>query len=257
MQDLTVAALQYAIAWKDKRANFATCERLIDPIKKADLIVLPEMFQTGFCFEKEELAEDKEESFTIQWMANMARRNDAVIAGSVMIREDGGVYNRLIWMNPDGSYSEYNKRHLFSMSEEPSHFKAGQQKLLEDIKGWKVCPMICYDLRFPVWIRNVEMYDLLIFVANWPQKRSAHWEKLLQARAIENQAYVIGVNRVGDDGNGVPHDGRSAIIDPLGEPLQMAVNHEAVLQHTLQKDDIRKTRRYMPFLKDADAFKLL
>lgn len=256
MQDLTIAALQYEIAWKDKQANLNTCERLLDGVLAADLIVLPEMFQTGFCFDKEALAEDEGNSQTIDWMASMAQSKQAVVTGSIMVRQGNQVFNRLIWMKPDGTYERYDKRHLFSMSDEPEHFSAGDSRLIVELKGWKICPMICYDLRFPVWIRNTSFYDLLIFVANWPEKRSAHWEKLLVARAIENQCYVVGVNRVGVDGNDKAHDGKSAIIDPMGETLKTAINKESVLMQVIQKDEIKKIRRYMPFLKDADRFSL-
>ena len=256
MQDLVVVALQYEIVWKDREANMAKCEMLLSNISGVDLIVLPEMFQTGFCFDKEALAEREEDSPTIAWMTAIAHEKQAVVTGSLMVKKGDLVYNRLIWMTASGDYQTYDKRHLFSMSDEPQHFAAGSEKLIVELKGWKICPMICYDLRFPVWIRNTEMYDLLIFVANWPEKRSEHWEKLLQARAIENQCFVIGVNRVGADGNNIPHDGRSAIINPQGNVLETALVKPAILQQALQQDEIIKTRRYMPFLKDADRFTL-
>lgn len=255
MQDLTVAGLQYNIAWKDKRANLEQVERMLEGLK-ADIIVLPEMFQTGFCFEKEELAEDLQNSETFEWMREQSQASGAVLTGSFIVNENGRYFNRLIWMQPDGNYHQYDKKHLFSMSEEPNHFAPGTNKLLVEWKGWKICPMICYDLRFPVWIRNVEHYDMALFVANWPKRRSMHWEKLLQARAIENQCYVVGVNRCGTDGNDIYHDGRSAIVNPLGEVLEEAIDESKVLLQTLSYEELKKTRRYMPFLRDADAFTL-
>jgi len=256
MQDLKVAGIQYSISWKDKEANFRLIEEELTSIGEQDLIVLPEMFQTGFCFDKEELAEDMESSKTISWMRHWAGKTRAVLTGSLIIKEGDSYFNRLIWMRPDGEYSTYDKRHLFSMSDEPKHFTAGGEKLFTELKGWKICPMVCYDLRFPVWIRNTNGYDVLIMVANWPERRSVHWEKLLQARAIENQCYVIGVNRVGDDGNGIYHDGRSAIIDTQGNVMYEAIHDQAVLKAVLTKEELTKTRRYMPFLKDADRFEI-
>lgn len=255
MQALRVAGIQYDIVWKDKEANYRRIEKELLGLE-VDVVVLPEMFQTGFCFEKELLAENLNDSPTLHWMQNQSERLQAVVTGSFIVREGEKYYNRLVWMCPDGTYQHYDKRHLFSMSEEPNHFSGGSQKLVVEWKGWKICPMVCYDLRFPVWIRNVEHYDLLLFVANWPQRRSMHWEKLLQARAIENQCFVVGVNRYGADGNGTHHDGRSAIINPLGEVLEEAVDAPKTLLQTLQYEDLTKTRRYMPFLKDADPFTL-
>lgn len=257
MQDLKVCVVQSNIRWKDKKANYVNYEKLIAQRQSdAHLYLLPEMFNTGFCFDVEELAEREDQSPGIEWLKKMAAELNAVVTASLMIREDSGVYNRLIWMRADGTYDTYDKRHLFSMSEEPDHFSAGTKKLMVDYRDWKICPMICYDLRFPVWIRNAERYDLLLFVANWPERRSMHWQKLLQARAIENQAYVVGCNRVGDDGNGVSHDGRSAVIDSSGEPLGQLNQSEGLIEKTLEKEALSKTRRYMPFLKDMDDFDL-
>jgi len=255
MQDLKIAGIQHDIVWKDKEANFDALSKILKGLD-VDLVVLPEMFQTGFCFEKEELAEHMSDSKTLKWLEAMASELQAVVTGSFIAVEDGQFYNRLAWMRPDGTYETYDKRHLFSMSDEPNHFTAGATKLIVDVNGWKVCPMICYDLRFPVWVRNSEYYDALIFVANWPQRRSMHWEKLLQARAIENQCYAIGVNRCGYDGNNIYHDGKSAIITPMGEVAQHIENEAGVLLQTIEASEIKKTRRYMPFLRDADAFEL-
>lgn len=256
MQDLKVVGIQFDIEWKSKAANFKYLESEIEKISDADLIVLPEMFQTGFCFDVEELAEDFEQSETFIWLKLQAQKSNAAIIASFMAKEDEKVFNRLVFMQPNGEFDTYDKRHLFSMSQEPKHFKAGHQKLIVEYKGWKICPMVCYDLRFPVWIRNKERYDLLVFIANWPERRSMHWDKLLQARAIENQCYVMGINRVGDDGIGIYHDGRSAIIDALGEPLESAIHDSSILNAQLQKRHLSTVREKMPFLKDADDFEL-
>lgn len=257
MSDLRIFGLQYDIVWKDKKANFKKIEALESKIEEADIVVLPEMFQTGFCFDSQELSEDFDNSYTIKWLHEQAAKTNAVWVGSAMINEGDKVYNRLIWMPPNGDFLTYDKRHLFSMSEEPGHFTAGAQKLVVEYKGWKICPMVCYDLRFPVWIRNTEAYDLLLFVANWPERRSVHWEKLLEARAIENQCYVVGINRVGNDGNGVYHDGKSAFINPMGEKMEFSIHHETILEAELIKTEIENVRSRMPFLQDADKFTLL
>ncbi|MGB0430485.1 MAG: amidohydrolase [Bacteroidia bacterium] len=256
MQNLKIAGIQFNISWKDKKTNYSYLENEISRVFDADIIVLPEMFQTGFCFDVDQLAEEFENSRTLIWLKEQAQNSGSALLGSFMAKEGDNVYNRLVFMQPNGSFDFYDKRHLFSMSAEPEYFTAGKRKLLINYKGWKICPMVCYDLRFPVWMRNKEQYDLLIFIANWPQRRSMHWEKLLQARAIENQCYVTGINRVGDDGNGVYHDGRSAIINALGEPITMAINQEETLQATLQKRHLSTIREKMPFLNDADDFKL-
>lgn len=255
MQDLRVAGIQHNIVWKNKQANFDALSKTMEGLA-VDLIVLPEMFQTGFCFDKEELAEEMAHSETLEWLKAKAAELQAVVTGSFIVKEEGYFYNRLVWMRPDGTFNTYDKRHLFSMSDEPQHFSAGTEKLVVDLNGWKVCPMICYDLRFPVWIRNKELYDLLIFVANWPQRRSTHWEKLLQARSIENQCYTLGVNRNGYDGNEIYHDGKSAMITPMGDIAQDISDKSGIVLQELQANEIKKTRRYMPFLKDADSFNL-
>lgn len=256
MQDLKVSVVQPNILWENKSGNFEQYAELLKDTQDVDLIVLPEMFQTGFCFNRN-LAERLAESETLQWMAELAQGKNSVITGSFIVEDDGKVFNRLVWMKPSGKFETYDKRHLFSMSDEPKHFSAGDTRLFTEWKGWKICPMICYDLRFPVWIRNTEFYDLLLFVANWPERRSQHWATLLKARAIENQCFVIGANRVGNDGNDIYHDGRSAIINPMGEELEGNLHDQVVLHTTLKYDEITKTRRYMPFLKDADRFELL
>jgi predicted amidohydrolase len=212
------------------------------------------MFNTGFTMNAEELAEPMGGK-TMQWMHKTAQHYDCVVTGSLIITEKGNYYNRLIWMLPDGTYKHYDKRHLFALGQEHNTYTAGKNKLIVELKGWKICPMICYDLRFPVWLRNVgQTYDLLLIVANWPERRALHWRTLIPARAVENQAYVIGVNRVGHDGNEVYHSGDSTCIDPVGNVVYYKRDEEDVYTFTIIADEVAKTRRAMPFLKDADDF---
>jgi predicted amidohydrolase len=219
--------------------------------------VLPEMFSTGFTMNAEKLAEPMEGK-TMKWMHKAAAQNKCVITGSIVIKENGKYYNRLIWMRQDGSYEQYDKRHLFALGKEDEVYTAGDKKLIVDLNGWKICPMICYDLRFPVWLRNVNSdYDLLLFVANWPERRIAHWRALLNARAIENQAYVVGVNRIGHDGNEIYHSGDSTCVDPNGNVLYHKKDEEDRYTLTVLSNEVSKTRRAMPFLKDADKFDII
>ena len=266
MQDLRIALIQTDIEWENISANLHMLERKITTItEKVDLIILPEMFSTGFCMEPEQLAEDMEGS-AIQWMKNRAQGKDCVIAGSLMLYngqgEDKKYHNRLIWMRADGSYETYDKKHLFSLSMEPKKYSAGDQRLIIDLNGWKVCPLICYDLRFPVWSRNSINenrecgYDLLLYVANWPERRSTAWKILLQARAIENQAYVVGVNRVGSEPGDIYYSGDTSAIDPLGNILCRKEKEESVAIVSLNYEELVKARRMFPFLKDADQFEI-
>ena len=202
MKDLQIAIIQTDILWEDIEGNLKKFSKLISTIDQSvDLIVLPEMFSTGFSMRSNEMAESMDGK-AVLWMKEMASSTNACITGSVIIKDMGKNYNRLIWATPNGEVSHYDKRHLFRMSKEQEHFSAGEKKLIVELKGWKICPLICYDLRFPVWARNKENYELLIYVANWPAPRKKVWETLLQARAIENISYVVGVNRIGEDGNG-------------------------------------------------------
>jgi predicted amidohydrolase len=202
------------------------------------------------------LAEDFSDSPTIAWMKEWAGKIGAHLVGSVMVRQDGAFYNRLVWVDEKGGVQYYDKRHLFSLSAEPEHFTPGKEKLVVQLNDWRICPMICYDLRFPVWIRNRENYDLLVFIANWPERRIHHWECLLKARAIENQCYVVGANRVGFDGEGVYHDGRSAVIDPWGNTLVQAAHSAHVLEQTLDLGIVERARAQLPFLRDMDRFEM-
>lgn len=256
MQPLKTALVQTSLHWEDKQANFKMLDEKLSGITTGpDIVVLPEMFSTGFSMQPEKFAE-KIDGEAVSWMQKKASQLNAVITGSLIIEENGAYYNRLIWLQPDGSMSWYDKRHLFSMAGEEKVYFPGQEKLVVEWKGWKICPLICYDLRFPVWIRNKECYDLLIFVANWPERRVQHWRKLLAARAIENECFVAGVNRVGEDGNNIYHSGSSMAINPMGEILLEAVHTETIATVTLNPEEITKMRRYMPFLKDMDDFKI-
>src|SRR5690606_6355196 len=194
---------------------------------------------------------------TTKWLFEMASSLNCVVAGSLIIEESGKYYNRLVWMFPDGKYVKYDKRHLFGMSKESEYFEPGNERILVDIKGWKICPMICYDLRFPVWSKNQNAaYDILVYTASWPDKRSAHWRALIPARAIENQAYVVGVNRVGHDGNDIYYSGGSMCISPMGDVVYYKPEDEDLYTFTIHPAELLKARENFPFLKDADHFSM-
>ena len=258
MKDLTVTVVQADLHWEDVSANLDSfTQKLNSHSVKTDLIILPEMFNTGFSMEARKLAE-RMDGRTMSWMADIADEKDAAIAGSLIIEEDGKYYNRFIWMHPGGMYQTYDKRHLFTMAGEHHHYTKGEERLKIKYKGWRISPMICYDLRFPVWSRNNGFFDLLIYVANWPDKRSYDWSTLLAARAIENQSYVIGVNRVGDDANGHHYSGHSAIIDPgWHKVLWQQVESEEIYTHTLSAEHLLTVREKLPFLPDRDDFVIL
>jgi predicted amidohydrolase len=251
---LNITLVQTEIIWEDIAANLTMLDAKLAAVSETDLIVLPEMFSTGFSMNTS-LAETMNGS-AIQWMKKIAQEKSCVVTGSLMIEEENKFYNRLIWMRPDGSLENYDKRHLFSLSEEPKHYTAGNKLLVTELKGWKFLPLICFDLRFPVWSRNVHNYDAIIYVANWPQKRSLAWKTLLQARAIENQCYVIGLNRVGNDGNGIYHSGDSAIINAEGSYLYHKSDWEDISTITLDKSAMTTTRRKFPFLDEKDFFEI-
>lgn len=237
-------------------------EEKINSIKeKTEVVVLPEMFSTGFSMKPEQLAETMEEE-TVQWMKRVAAEKKIILTGSVIIKEKENYYNRLIWMLPNGQYGVYDKRHRFAFAGEDKHYTAGTKRLIASVKGWKINLQVCYDLRFPVWARQQSQpdgpeYDILIYVANWPERRNHAWKTLLQARAIENQCYVIGVNRVGNDGNAIYHSGDSMIIDPMGEVLYHKKDEEDVFTISLDKKHLETIREKLPFLRDADAFMIL
>jgi len=259
MDNLKISLFQGYLFWENIDKNLQNISlRLSGGIReKTDLIILPEMFSTGFTMNAEPLAEQMNGK-TMLWMHKISRQFDAVVTGSIIITEGGKFYNRLIWMNPDGTYRFYDKRHLFTMAKENHIYAAGTKKLIVELKGWKILPVICYDLRFPVWLRNVDAeYDLMIVVANWPERRALHWRTLLPARAVENQSYVVGLNRVGHDGNEVYHSGDSTCIGPNGNVIYYKRDEEDVYTLSIIGSEVEKTRRTLPFLKDEDNFKII
>jgi omega-amidase len=255
MDLLKITLLQVYLFWENVDKNLQNINLRLSFIReKTDLIVLPEMFNTGFTMNAEDLAEDMDGK-TMQWMREKAAEFNAVITGTLMIKENGNFYNRLIWMNPDGTYQKYDKRHLFSLAGEEKVFTAGTEKLIVELKGWKIAPFICYDLRFPVWLRNKNNgYDLLIVLANWPEKRAQHWRALIPARAIENQSFIIALNRVGHDGNGVYYCGDTTCLNPNGNTIYYKRDEEDLYTFTINKDEVNNVRDEMPFLIDADKF---
>ena len=255
MDNLKITIFQGYLFWENIDKNLQNISLRLSGIReKTNLIILPEMFNTGFSMNALELAESVNGK-TMTWMQDTAKKFDCVITGSIIIKEDDKFFNRLIWMRPDATYDFYDKRHLFALGKEHQTYTAGIKKLIVELNGWKICPMICYDLRFPVWLRNVEpQYDLMIVVANWPERRALHWRSLIPARAIENQAYVIGVNRVGHDGNEVYHSGDSTCIDPNGNVVYYKRDEEDLYTFSINLDEVKKIRRTLPFLKDADKF---
>ena len=293
MPSLTITLIQPDLRWEDKTANLRHFEKLIDRMREqTHLIILPEMFSTGFSMRPEALAETMDGP-TVNWMKQMAARKKVILTGSLIIEENGHYFNRLIWMLPNGQYGTYDKRHRFAYAGEHEQYTAGHRRLIASVNGWKVNLLVCYDLRFPVWSRQqlqaappipaqptapdpaseithpdkstahqppisdpTPEFDLLIYVANWPERRSHAWKTLLQARAIENQAFAIGVNRVGNDGNNIFHSGDSMIVDPLGEVLYHAPKEESIFTLTLQREKLEEVRTRFPFWKDADEFSI-
>ena len=258
IQNLKITIFQAYLFWENVDKNLQNINlKLSSGVReKTDLIVLPEMFNTGFTMKAEEMAEEMNGK-TMQWLNKTAISYDCVVTGSLIIKENGNYYNRMIWMKPDGEYQYYDKHHLFSMADENKTFTAGNEQLIVELKGWKIRLAICYDLRFPVWLRNKSAaYDILLLVASWPDKRSSHWRTLIHARAVENQSYVIGVNRVGHDGNQVYHSGHSMCIDPYGNTVYYKPEDEDLYTFSINYPDLEKIRRQFPFLKDADDFDL-
>jgi len=258
MEDkLRVALIQANLVWQNAEQNRKIFLEKINQIKEqVDLIILPEMFTTGFSMQPQKIG-DTMHGETVKWMRKIASEKDTAISGSVIIFENNNFYNRFLFVHPSGEINFYDKRHLFTLAGEEKVYESGKEKLIVNFKGWKICPLVCYDLRFPVWARNVEEYDLLIYVANWPKIRIAAWDTLLKARAIENMCYTIGVNRVGIDANNYEYNGHSAAFDSLGE--QVAETHENMEEtviFTLDKNHISEIRNKLGFLNDRDTFKI-
>ena len=260
--DLRVALVQTDLHWQDKTANLALLEEKIWSLKNTcDLIVLPEMFATGFSMESALLAEPMNLQVH-KWMKQLAAQTGSVITGTVIISEGGNYYNRLLWVMPDGTTQHYDKRHLFRMANEDASFASGEQLPIFSLKGWKICPQICYDLRFPIWARNHwnsgnAAYDLLFYVASWPAARISAWDTLLPARAIENLSYCLGVNRVGIDGNQIAYTGHSAAYDFKGERLVDLGEKDQIQVVSLSRSSLEEYRSKFPAWKDADKFTLL
>lgn len=257
-KNLKVALIQSDLHWENKEANLAMFEEKIWQIEEdVDVIILPEMFNTGFSMDNRLLAEPMNLT-TFKWMKQMAAQTNALVLGSFMVKEAHKLYNRLIWMQPDGEYAIYNKRHLFRLMSEDERYEEGQDVLIKNWRGWNICPMVCYDLRFPVWSRNINLdYDLLVYIANWPVPRLNAWDTLLQARAIENLSYCIGVNRIGKDGNEVPFHGHSAAIDFKGNVISHLGQEETFKVVTLEKTPLASFRKKFPIHLDADKFQIL
>jgi len=253
MRDLKITLIQTEPVWEDIKGNIALFDEKINDIsEETELIILPEMFTTGFSMNASSLAQDINGS-SINWLQNKSRQINADIVGSIIFANNGLYFNRLLWAKPDGHLFTYDKKHLFRFAGEEKVYSAGVGNITVELNGWKIRPFICYDLRFPAWTRNIKnQYDIAIFIANWPEKRSMHWKSLLQARAIENQCYVIGVNRVGTDGNGLFYSGDSSIIDPLGKIIFHKNDKECTFTTVLSYNTLEEYKKAFPAWMDAD-----
>jgi len=257
IQKLNISLIQSNIYWKDVARNLAHFNNLISKINNTDIILLPEMFNTAYCPSENYLSETMKGT-TVKWMKRISKQKKCSIAGTLMIKEKGEIYNRLVWISKNGDIKTYDKFHLFSLTKEEKYLSKGEKRLIINENGWKICPLICYDLRFPVFSRNNIDYDLLIYLANWPTKRIEAWDTLLKARSIENQCYTIGINRIGQDINEISFSGHTKAINAFGEEIIRASNNkEEVLQIEISLNDLKLKRRQMNFLKDRDNFILL
>ena len=254
-EKLKVALVQTSLHWENPEANRTMLSHKIETIQgKADLIVLPEMFTTGFTMSPQNI-DASEGSKTISWMQDLAKKSKVAVVGSLAFQENNKNYNRLIFVHPDGQVNKYDKKHTFTFAGEDKVYTAGTERLVIDFMGFRICPLICYDLRFPVWARNTEAYDVLIYVANWPTPRIAAWDALLKARAIENMSYCIGVNRIGVDDLGYEYSGHSAVYDVLGNTMAFSQKEET-LYVELEREHITTYRNKLKFLEDQDDFSL-
>lgn len=259
---LHVSLVQTELLWENVSGNLNLLDQKLEGLTDTDLIVLPEMFSTGFTMNPKNLAESMDGRM-VQWMLGKSDEKNAVICGSAIISENGNFHNRFIAAYPDGSVKTYDKKHLFTLAEEDKPYTSGKERVLLEIKGWKILPLICYDLRFPVWARSQQAegspweYDALVYVANWPKPRINAWDTLLQARAIENQAYCIGVNRIGTDANGLEYIGHSAVYDYAGLPVINTWETDVIKSCVLSKNEMTEFREKLPFQKDGDGFELV
>jgi omega-amidase len=252
---MKISLIQTLLAWEDPEANRAAFTRMINRIGETDIIILPEMFATGFTMDPAPVAETMGGE-TVKWLKYIAAEKDCAITGSLVIKEGSKYYNRLFFVLPDGEVKTYDKRHLFTLAGEDKAYTAGVERIMVDFRGWKICPLVCYDLRFPVFARNTEAYDLLIYVANWPEPRIMAWDTLLKARAIENMSYVAGVNRIGPDINGHNYPGHSQVVDCLGATLLEPSGNEGVYTIEIDKESLEAARKKFGFLNDRDMFTL-
>lgn len=255
--ELKIIGIQAALVWENPKQNIAFFEEKIKSLENdTDLIVLPEMFTTGFTMNPEKVAE-KMTGFSVSWMQKIAKEKQTAICGSLVISDFNKFYNRFVFVHPSGEIETYNKKHSFTFAGEDKVYTSGTKKIIIEYKGWRICPLICYDLRFPVWARNTENYDLLIYIANWPVARVSAWDTLLKARAIENMSYVVGVNRTGKDANNYEYSGNSLLIDYLGKELSSLEKNElGIVTATFVKSDQDKIRKKLGFLTDKDSFKI-
>jgi len=254
MQNLTIALVQQEIVPNDPQHNLDTFATAISHLSNVDLVILPEVFTTGFCSNARNYAE-RVDGTAYQWMAEQAKKLNSVITGSLVVKVENTYFNRLVWMRPDGTYTHYDKRHLFRMAGEHERYAGGNDRVLVELKGWRILPLICYDLRFPVWSRNRNDYDLAFYVANWPSARALHWNRLLQARAIENLSYVAGVNRVGMDEKHQHYSGDSSVFSPMGE-MVFTSQEPGVFVIELFADKLKEHRASFPAYMDADEFEI-
>jgi predicted amidohydrolase len=254
---LKIALVQTPLIWEDPQANRNLLEEKIQEISKADIVVLPEMFTSGFTMNPQQVAESMQGE-TINWLLKLSEELQMAICGSLVIEEDENYYNRLVFVEPTGQITHYDKRHTFTLAGEDKVYQRGAEKVIIHYEGWNICPLICYDLRFPVWARNTENYDVLLYVANWPKPRVNAWDALLKARAIENMSYCVGVNRVGTDANELEYSGHSATYESLGNTIVDFVDaEEAIKVVELYKNHLSETRNKLRFLNDKDDFNLI
>lgn len=258
MTKLNITLVQPDLVWENKTANLSKLEKMIASVSAPnEIIVLPEMFSTGFTMKPEQLAETADNEI-FRWLKKLSAKKDMIVCGSLSVNENNNFVNRLVWQEPNGNVIHYDKRHLFRFAKEHQHYISGKSKQIITYNNWRIFPVVCYDLRFPVWLRRTkqEDYDLMIVVANWPERRAEHWRILLQARAIENQCYVVGVNRVGEDGNKIPHSGDSMVISPKGEVLVHLKNEEQIASAILDLNEVQTWRDTFPAGEDADDFEI-